>query len=78
MSQSLSRVLVVGAAGGVGRRAIAVAAAQRHDLPVTTLVRDVARRESFAASGEEPTVVREDIARLAAHRPARASRARVA
>jgi uncharacterized protein YbjT (DUF2867 family) len=77
MSQSLSRVLVVGAAGGgIGRRV--VAAAQRHDLPVTTLVRDVARRESFAASGEEPTVVREDIARLAAHRPARASRARVA
>jgi hypothetical protein len=62
MSQPLSRVLVIGAGG---RRA--VAAAQRHDLPVTTLVRDVARGESFAAPGEEPTVVREDIARLAAH-----------
>jgi hypothetical protein len=36
-------------------------------VPVTTLVRGVARGGGFAAPGEEPTVVREDIARLAAH-----------
>jgi uncharacterized protein YbjT (DUF2867 family) len=44
MSQPFSRVLVVGATGGIGRRV--VAAAQRHDLPVTALVRDLARGES--------------------------------
>jgi uncharacterized protein YbjT (DUF2867 family) len=45
MSHPLSRVLVVGATGGIGRRV--VAAAQRHDLPITALVRDLKRGESL-------------------------------
>jgi uncharacterized protein YbjT (DUF2867 family) len=43
MTQRPTHVLVVGATGGIGRRV--VAAAQRHDLRVTALVRNVARAE---------------------------------
>ena len=43
MSQPLSRVLVVGATGGIGRQI--VAAAQRHEMNVTALVRDLTRGE---------------------------------
>ena len=43
MNQRPTRVLVVGATGSIGRRA--VAASQRLDLPVRALVRDVARAE---------------------------------
>ena len=43
MNQPHTRVLVVGATGGIGRRV--VTAAQRHGLTVRALVRDVARAE---------------------------------
>jgi len=43
MNQQPTRLLVVGATGGIGSRV--VAAAQRLDLPVRALVRDVARAE---------------------------------
>jgi uncharacterized protein YbjT (DUF2867 family) len=43
MSETPSSVLVVGATGGIGRRV--VAAAQRHELPVAALVRDLGRGE---------------------------------
>ena len=43
MSQRPTRVLVVGATGSIGSRV--VAAAQRLDLPVRALVRDIARAE---------------------------------
>ena len=43
MNQPPTRLLVVGATGGIGSRV--VAAAQQLDLPVRALVRDVARAE---------------------------------
>jgi len=43
MRATPSNVLVVGATGGIGRRA--VAAAQHHGVPVTALVRDLGRGE---------------------------------
>jgi uncharacterized protein YbjT (DUF2867 family) len=45
MSQRPTRVLVVGATGSIGSRV--VAAAQRLDLPVRALVRDIARAEQM-------------------------------
>ena len=65
MSPAPSNVLVVGATGGVGRRV--VAAAQRHDLAVTALVRDLGRGERLLPGIE---LVKGDLEDAASLRPA--------
>jgi uncharacterized protein YbjT (DUF2867 family) len=50
MSQRPTRMLVVGATGGIGSRV--VAAAQRLDVPVRGLVRDVSRAERMLPGAE--------------------------
>jgi uncharacterized protein YbjT (DUF2867 family) len=64
MTDRPTQVLVIGATGGIGRRV--VAAAQRHDLHVRALVRDLGRAERMLPGADLVRGDLEDPASLAA------------